>query len=78
MAYSAPKDAPLLYWAVTIYPLATGLVEFARVNFDASRYGFLTATWHNLPEYIILFYLFMTKEKAGKVSADISLLGNRS
>lgn len=78
MAYTAPADAPLLYWAVTIYPFATGLVEFARVNFDASRYGFLTATWHNLPEYIILMYLFMTKERAGKVIGNISLLESRS
>jgi hypothetical protein len=61
-------DMPLLYWTIAFYPFATALVEFARVNFDASRYGFLTATWHNLPEYILLLHLFLDRETAERAS----------
>jgi len=67
MVMTPPPNAPITYWVVTFYPFATALVEFARVNFDASRYGFLTATWHNLPEYILLFHLFMSRPNAEKV-----------
>eukprot|EP00877_Chromochloris_zofingiensis_P001693 jgi/Chrzof1/11524/UNPLg00458.t1 len=48
------------------YSLATALVEFARINFDASRFGFLTASWHNVPEYMIILHLLFREETAFK------------
>lgn len=49
------------------YSVATALVEFARINFDASRFGFLTASWHNIPEFMIILHLLFKKDTAEKV-----------
>ena len=65
-----PNSAGFHYYVVAIlYPFTTGLVEFARVNFDASRFGFLTAAWHNLPEYNMLNIYFMSAAKGPQVQA---------
>jgi hypothetical protein len=69
LAVQPPKDEPptLLYWLLVAYPVGTALVELARVNFDASRFGFLTASWHNLFEYGILLFAFFDYATAAKV-----------
>ncbi len=56
------------------YPSGTALVELARINFDASRFGFLTASWHNLFEYGILLFNFYDFEKAKKVRLPTNTL----
>eukprot|EP00877_Chromochloris_zofingiensis_P001697 jgi/Chrzof1/11528/UNPLg00462.t1 len=66
--HQKPPNAPWLYIIIMAYSLATALVEFARVNFDASRFGFLTASWHNVPEYMIILHLLYKEDTAFKVS----------
>eukprot|EP00884_Botryococcus_braunii_P007514 jgi/Botrbrau1/16764/Bobra.150_2s0001.2 len=52
-------DLSLRYWLLAIYPTTTGIVELVRANFDTSRFGFVTATLHNLPEYGLLLFIFL-------------------
>eukprot|EP00884_Botryococcus_braunii_P007516 jgi/Botrbrau1/16766/Bobra.150_2s0002.1 len=60
----APKDATILYWLIALYPLGTAVVEVTRVNFDASRFGFITAALHNLFEYGMILFAYTDYDTA--------------
>lgn len=68
-ALVTPPSQPISYhyFCIAMYTLFTGIVEFARFNFDASRFGFLTASWHNLWEYQIIAFLLLPHQSAKKV-----------
>eukprot|EP00775_Hariotina_reticulata_P002461 gene2460-2764_t len=61
------------YFCIAMYALFTGIVEFARFNFDASRFGFLTASWHNLWEYHLIAYLLLSPADAKRWTPRILL-----
>lgn len=63
-----------MYYLLAMYPFGTAVVELARVNFDGSRFGFLTAAFHNLFEYGMILFLFADYKTAKKVRSCFSTL----